>query len=331
MAKVGRKRQSPIWDFFEYNSETDRSKCIVLEAGHNICGTVLKGKNPTNLKVHLRSSHRDANSEYLAKVAACSSTPGATQSEITSRRPTSIHETTIIDCFQGQTDRSWWSVNTQEHHKRENALVHMFIQTGMSTRLCDSIAFRKFSAALEPKFRSPGAARVNNLIGAKMEKAKHKLKEIINDARKLTLCVDGWSKRGLTASFMGVSACFYYPPGGQVYHALLNLHRIEHPHTGESIARCIDETLDAWSIHEDKVLLIVTDNGSNILKAVRLLKEKSQEQCEQSTDDLQAQPGGTGGGLDELWNESESEETDQEDEETGESGDLGECGDIYIY
>ncbi|KAL2076551.1 hypothetical protein ACEWY4_015142 [Coilia grayii] len=121
---------------------------------------------------------------------------------------------------------------------------------------------------------------------------------------------------------MGVSACFYYPPGGQVYHALLNLHRIEHPHTGECIACCIDETLDAWSIHEDKVLLIVTDNGSNILKAVRLLKEKSQGQCQQSTDDLQAQPGGTGDGLDELWNESESEETDQEDEETGESGDL---------
>lgn len=75
----------------------------------------------------------------------------------------------------------------------------------------------------------------------------------------------------------------------------------------------------------------MTDNGSNILKAVRLLKEKSQEQCQQSTDDLQAQPGGTGDGLDELWNESESEETDQEDEETGESGDLGECGDTYIY
>lgn len=77
MAKVGRKWQSPIWDFFEYDSETDRSKCIVLEAGHKICGTVLRGKNPTNLKVHLRSSHRDANSEYLAKVASCSSTPGA--------------------------------------------------------------------------------------------------------------------------------------------------------------------------------------------------------------------------------------------------------------
>lgn len=98
--------------------------------------------------------------------------------------------------------------------------------------------------------------------------------------------MDGWSKRGLTASFIGVSACFYHQPGGHVYHALLNLHRIEHPHTGESIAHCIDEILNAWDIGEDKVLLIVTDNGSNILKAIR-----SQEQRQESTDGSWGQPG----------------------------------------
>lgn len=128
---------------------------------------------------------------------------------------------------------------------------------------------------LDPNFKLPGAARVNNLIGAKMEQAKEKLKEILRDVRKVTICVDGWTKRGLTASFMGLSACFYHPPGGQVYHTLLNLHRMEHPHTGESIARCITETLERWDIGENKVLLIVTDNGSNIVKAVRLLRDRS--------------------------------------------------------
>ena len=157
-----------------------------------------------------------------------------------------------------------------------------------------------------------------------MEKAKHKLKEIIKDARKVTLCVDGWSKRGLTSSFIGVSACLYHPPGGQVYHALLNLHRIENPHTGEAIDGCIDDTLEAWGIGEDKVLLIVTDNDSNIIKAVRLLRDRSQVQSEESTGGSQAQPGGAEDDLDELW--IESEETDEEDEEIGETRDLGECG-----
>lgn len=322
-AKVGRKRQSPIWDFFEYDEKRDKSKCLVVETDE-ICGLLLKGKNPTNLKVHLRSSHKAANIEYLNKLASVSSPPPPTEREATSRPGSTGKETTIMDCFHRRPN-SCWLVNTQEHRKREDALVNMFIETGMSTRLCDSTAFKGFCTLLEPKFKSPGAARVNNLFGAKMEKAKHKLKETLTDVRKLTLCVDGWSKRGLTASFIGVSACFYHPPGGQVYHALLNLHRIEHPHTGESIARCIDETLNAWDICEDKVLLIVTDNGSNILKAVRLLRDRSREQREESTDGSRGQPGDARDGLDELCVESESEETDGEDEEIGETGDIGKC------
>lgn len=68
------------------------------------------------------------------------------------------------------------------------------------------------------------------------------------------------------------------------------------------------------------MLLIVTDNSSNIVKAVRLLRDRSQEQREDGSWD---QPGDARDGLDELYIESESEETDEEDEETG---DVGKCG-----
>lgn len=69
--------------------------------------------------------------------------------------------------------------------------MNMFTDTGLSTRECESSAFRKFSFLLAPKFKLPGAARVNNLIGAKMEQAKEKLKKILKDVRKMTICVDG--------------------------------------------------------------------------------------------------------------------------------------------
>lgn len=65
--KVGRKQQSPIWDYFEYDCVSDKSKCLAVEGG-KICGQFIKGKNPTNLKVHLRSTHKEANLAYLNKV-----------------------------------------------------------------------------------------------------------------------------------------------------------------------------------------------------------------------------------------------------------------------
>lgn len=326
--KGGRKRQSPVWDYFEYDREADKSKCLVVESGFKICGVFLKGKNPTNLKVHLRSSHKSANCEYLDKVASLSNPPERDAACLPGGG--TVKEETINDSFH-QRANNYWLMNTREHQKREDALVNMLIETGMSTRLCDSMAFKKFILSLEPKFKSPGAARVNKLIEGKLEKAKHKLRDIMKDARRLTLCVDGWSRRGLPASFLGVSACFYHPPGGQVHHALLSLHRMEQPHTGESIGRAIEETLDAWGIGEDKVLLVVTDNGANIDKEVRLHGDRGQGQSEEPTDGSQAQPGGLSTSVDEEWIESESEETDDDDEDIGETGHLGECGYTASY
>lgn len=263
--------------------------------------TIYERENPTNLKVHLRSTHKEANLAYLNKVKENTENPfpetEPNPGNVTgpgSMTETTAGQRTLQECFHRRPD-SCWLVNTQEHHKREEALVNLFIDIGMCTRLCEPIAFKKFANVLEPKFKTPGAARVNSLIGAKMDTAKQKLKEIIKDARKLTLCVDGWSKRGLTSSFMGVSACFYHPPGGQVQHALLNLYHLEHPHTGEYIVRCIDQTLDAWGIGEDKVLLIVADNGCNIVKAVWFLRDKKREQSRESDGAVsQAQPRGVG-------------------------------------
>ncbi|MEQ2305626.1 hypothetical protein AMECASPLE_039679 [Ameca splendens] len=66
-AKLGRKRQSPVWDYFEFDCILDTSKYLVVEQDQ-ICGQFLKGKNPTNLKVHLKSSNKRANLAYLEKV-----------------------------------------------------------------------------------------------------------------------------------------------------------------------------------------------------------------------------------------------------------------------
>lgn len=72
---------------------------------------------------------------------------------------------------------------SQERHKREDLLVNMFIDTAMSPQLCDSPAFRGFTVSLEPKFKTPGAARINNLIGAKIENEK----EITKNKSKLKI------------------------------------------------------------------------------------------------------------------------------------------------
>jgi BED zinc finger len=50
----GRKQESSVWKYFEYDTSTDKSTCTVAE-----CHAVLKGKNATNMRTHVNSKHKD--------------------------------------------------------------------------------------------------------------------------------------------------------------------------------------------------------------------------------------------------------------------------------
>ena len=47
----GRKRESLVWQWFEFDAKSDKSVCKVSSANNKVCGFKLSGKNPTNLKV----------------------------------------------------------------------------------------------------------------------------------------------------------------------------------------------------------------------------------------------------------------------------------------
>jgi len=102
----------------------------------------------------------------------------------------------------------------------------------------------------------------------RMESGKKTVKELISTARRFVIGLDIWSNKGLTASFLGISAAFFHPPTRMPLHVFINLYQIPHPHTGSMIANKLLECLMEWSIESKKVLMLVTDNGSNMIKAV---------------------------------------------------------------
>jgi hypothetical protein len=61
----------------------------------------------------------------------------------------------------------------------------------------------------------------------------------------------------------------------------LNLYTICHPHTGVIISQKFDECLAEWNIEPRKVILIITDNGSNMIRTVNVLNEALATEQEQ--------------------------------------------------
>jgi len=87
---------------------------------------------------------------------------------------------------------------------------------------------------------------------------------MLSQASRITICLDGWTKKGFSASFLGISACFYDTASGQSKHVFLNLTELEHPHTGENLASFLQNSLEQWGIKSEQVLLIVSENGANM-------------------------------------------------------------------
>jgi len=98
------------------------------------------------------------------------------------------------------------------------------------------------------------------------------IKADLSAARRIVLGMDCWSKKGLSDSFLGISASFFNPVTNQPHHVLLNLHRIPHPHTGLMLADKITSSLTQWELDESKLLMAVTDNGSNMIKAINSIQ-----------------------------------------------------------
>ena len=78
--KPGRPRASPVWEHFVYDASKDKSICQVCvvegdadsaaTSGGRLCGVVVSGKYPTNLKAHLKAVHALTYDAVVQKEAA---------------------------------------------------------------------------------------------------------------------------------------------------------------------------------------------------------------------------------------------------------------------
>lgn len=110
------------------------------------------------------------------------------------------------------------------------------------------------------------------MLRTRYKEQTEQVKKMLAEARNITVCIDGWSKKNLTSSFLGISGCFFDVKTNHPVHVFLDLALIDRPHTGERLSLCVKQCLQKWGISSDNVLLVITDNGANMVKAIRLLK-----------------------------------------------------------
>lgn len=107
----------------------------------------------------------------------------------------------------------------------------------------------------------------------------------LQGANRISLCCDIWSKRGLTSSYLGVTAHFFSRNDNRRHTATLAVRKLTSSHISATIRDCVEEILAEWYIDENKVSTVLTNNGSNTIAAFKARCDAGddEEEIDQST------------------------------------------------
>lgn len=98
---------------------------------------------------------------------------------------------------------------------------------------------------------------------------KNQVQFLLNDTRHVSVTTDIWTSMN-TDSFLTITAHFYPNDCIQLKTVVLCTKKLEKNHTGSYLAEMIFKEFNIWNIH-NKVVAIVTDGGSNMKAAVRIM------------------------------------------------------------
>ncbi|XP_033226486.1 zinc finger BED domain-containing protein 1-like [Belonocnema kinseyi] len=113
----------------------------------------------------------------------------------------------------------------------------------------------------------PSKTTFANYLDKKYDEISDIYKEKLKGVADITLTTDLWTDTLNTTSFLGITAHFL--DGSKMATVILGCYEFPKSHTSANITEKIQEVCADWSIRKDQLSAIVTDNASNVVKAVK--------------------------------------------------------------
>ncbi|KAJ4791497.1 Zinc finger BED domain-containing protein DAYSLEEPER [Rhynchospora pubera] len=241
--KPGRKRKSPVWNYFKEVVIKGEKKvqCIYCRKAYKASDTGAT----TTLKRHLKDC------PYM-KIAS-----GNTKGMITFPKVEKPEEVNLT--FMPGYDPM----------KAREIIAYMILAHELPYSIVDYSWFTTYSQYLCPIYQKVSRNTIKADCLKVYEAENEKLKKIFKKVDLISLTSDCWTSNQ-TISYMCVTA-HYIDEEWQMQKRIISFNELSPPHTGETISDAIMECLKKWGI-ENKIGTITLDNASNNDRAAGLLR-----------------------------------------------------------
>lgn len=269
----GRHRTSLVWEYFEYDPLTNTSVCQILSApsldsssNADVCGHSVPGKFPTNLRQHLKKAHK---SEFSDLTRREEKDKREKESQKAVQRATSMKVSQQLTLAESIRPKNAYGKESDRYKLITKKLAIFIGSTNTAYNMVENLEFKDFVHTMDRRYTVPGRAAIRNEIEKVVIELKAKIGSFLQESKKISICADIWSKKGMTSSYLGVTAHFFSRKDHRRHSATLAVRRMPQQHTGENIRELVQSILDEWEIPPSKVSATLTDNGSNMVAAFR--------------------------------------------------------------
>ena len=111
------------------------------------------------------------------------------------------------------------------------------------------------------------------------------IQSLLSKALIISICADIWSKPGMTALLLCVTAHFFTPYSDQHHSICIALRRFPSPHTGVRIAELLQRIVAEWEIPCNKLFRVSTGNRSNMVAAFKANNNNEDDIAESDGDE----------------------------------------------
>lgn len=263
-----RSRRSLVWDYFCYDSESNKSVCQI-EVGGSVCSKRISGKNPTNIKQHIKAAHPSVLNEFLKREECI-------KKELEAKKRVVHHQSTLKQSFT-ITKHTAYTKDSQQYKAITRKLAIFIGSSNVANRIVENLEFVDLLKTMDPRYLVPKRTALNRELNCVLIELKAKIMAFLEGANKISICCDVWTKKGLTSSYLGVTGHFFSRKDRNRHTVTLAVRRIIGSHTAANIRVLLDEVLCEWGFDYNKISATITDNCSNMVAA---FKEHLVEECD---------------------------------------------------
>ena len=250
-----------VWSFFGLKSKEDKDNENVV---CRLCrkSVLARGGNTSNLVSHLKNHHPNEHCTSIKGGKGKTSEKSSDDSEPKTKQVT-LKEAVERTQPYLRSSRRWQEITT--------SVTNFIAKEMMPVNIVERQGFKDMVRKLDCRYEIPSRKYFSkNALPSLYVATYQKIADSMKGLDYFSITADMWSS-GKMEPYLAVTIHYIDRDWNLKSHCLQTLF-VPEDHTAENLAPLLRTTLDSWCLLENRLACITTDNGSNIIAAMRILK-----------------------------------------------------------